>query len=402
MITEPPTETDPPVAAPLEGGGGALRRFGVLWGVAFAAATFVGLLFAMQQVAQAAATDDSIVPRSLATQLLPWYSWALLTPLIVEGLLRIQPFGRAGRLAATLLLASVSIAVHLALLTWPTRALGYFAGLSLPESWARLVVVRGPSEVVSVGLIFAVILAVRHARRARAEELERSVVARRMVEARLQALRSQLDPHFLLNTLNSISALAAEGKKEATEQAIVETGHLLREVLRRPDIVSVAQELEYLRLYLRIVGLGRSEPAAVRVDAHADAQACRIPSFLLQPLAENAIRHGRNRKGGEPRAEVRIDRVAGGLEVTVRNPVPPGSPDPERWTTGIGLRNTRSRLHALYGDAAEMDIVGEDGWVAVRIRLPGDTAPGAGPRRSTSGPETAGSTEPGELEGLTE
>jgi two-component system LytT family sensor kinase len=367
-VNPEPARVIDPVGTPPGTRGGALRRSGLLWGLAFAVATFVGLLFALQQMAQAAVTDESIVPRSLATQLLPWYSWALLTPLIVEALLRSQRLGPRRRVAATLLLGPALIAVHLALITWPTRALGYVPGLSLPEAWARLVVLRGPSEVISVGLIFAVVLAVRHARRARAEELERAAVARRMLEARLAALRSQLDPHFLLNTLNSISALAAAGRKEATEQAIVETGELLREALRRPDIVSVAQELEYLRLYLRIVGLGRSDAAAIRIDAAADTESCGIPSFLLQPMVE-----------------VRIRRVAGTVEVTVENPVVSGSSDPVGWTTGIGLRNTRARLQALYGGAADMEIRGEDGRVKVRIRIPDRADRGAAAIRTGSG-----------------
>jgi two-component system LytT family sensor kinase len=384
-VNPEPARVIDPVGTPPGTRGGALRRSGLLWGLAFAVATFVGLLFALQQMAQAAVTDESIVPRSLATQLLPWYSWALLTPLIVEALLRSQRLGPRRRVAATLLLGPALIAVHLALITWPTRALGYVPGLSLPEAWARLVVLRGPSEVISVGLIFAVVLAVRHARRARAEELERAAVARRMLEARLAALRSQLDPHFLLNTLNSISALAAAGRKEATEQAIVETGELLREALRRPDIVSVAQELEYLRLYLRIVGLGRSDAAAIRIDAAADTESCGIPSFLLQPMVENALRHGRAGKDGEPRAEVRIRRVAGTVEVTVENPVVSGSSDPVGWTTGIGLRNTRARLQALYGGAADMEIRGEDGRVKVRIRIPDRADRGTPAIRTGSG-----------------
>lgn len=340
------------------------RRFLLLWGVAFAAATFAGLLFALQQVAQ----SGQGLPRSLVAQLVPWYSWAFLTPFVVETVLRLRPAFRPRCIALTIAAAFGFITVHLAIIVGPTQALGYLQGLSPGEAWVRLAVVRGASDTVIAGLIIAVVHAVLYARRARAEELERAVATRQALEARLDALRIQLHPHFLLNTLNRISGLAAAGEKDATEQAIAETGDLLREALRRPDVVTVARELDYLRLYLRIMKLGRSDGVPIRVRADPDSEACLVPSFVLQPLVENALRHGRaDRSGAE--VEVTTRRDGDAVELTVRNPVAAGA-DPVSWSNGIGIRNTRSRLDALYGDAATLAIRADDGWVEVRVRLP--------------------------------
>lgn len=353
------------------------RRFLVLWGVAFAVATFVGLLFALQQVAQI----GQDLPRSLVAQLIPWYSWAFLTPFVVETVLWLRPAFRPRCVALTVVAAVGFIAVHLAIIVGPTRALGYLPGLALGEAYVRLAVVRGASDIVIAGLIIAVVHAVLHARRARAEELERAVATRQALEARLDALRIQLHPHFLLNTLNRISALAAAGEKDATEQAIIETGDLLREALRRPDVVTVVRELDYLRLYLRIMSLGRANGVPVRIDAEPGSEDCLVPSFVLQPLVENALRHGRADPSGA-KVEVTTRRDGDAVELTVRNPAAAGA-DPASWSSGIGIRNTRSRLDALYGDAATLAIRGDDGWVEVRVRLPARPPPG-GPAAAES------------------
>lgn len=305
-------------------------------------------------------------------------------------MLRLRPALRPRCVALTVVAAVGFIAVHLAIIVGPTRALGYLPGLTLGEAYVRLAVVRGASDIVIAGLIIAVVHAVLHARRARAEELERAVATRQALEARLDALRIQLHPHFLLNTLNRISALAAAGEQDATEQAIVETGDLLREALRRPDVVTVARELDYLRLYLRIMSLGRANGVPVRIDAEPGSEDCLVPSFVLQPLVENALRHGRaDPSGAKVEVTTRHDRDA--VELTVRNPTPPGAADPSSWVSGLGIRNTRWRLDALYGDAATLAIESADGWVEVRLRLPLRPPPG---RSAATEPSRAMQAEP--------
>jgi two-component system, LytTR family, sensor kinase len=345
------------------------RRFVRLWLIAFGTATIIGLSFAFQQVLQLGPRRPSFLV-SLATQLIPWYSWALLTPLIVEVTLRLPVRPLKSVLFSHGVLVASLLAVHILLISWPTRALGYFGDLTMVESWTRLLVVRGASEVLSVGLIIAVIHAVRHAGRARARELEHTELARQMLEARLDSLRTQLEPHFLLNTLNSISALAASGDRESTESAITVTGDLLREALRRPDLVSVEQELNYLGLYLRIIELSRADAGMIRISADPGVERCSVPSFVLQPLVENALRHGCRADAENVPVEILITRERNRLELRVRNRVPHAHPPPSEWLSGIGMRNTSRRLETLYGSAASMSVVAEGQWVEVVICIP--------------------------------
>jgi two-component system, LytTR family, sensor kinase len=349
---------------------GTARRIALLWPVSFAVATVMGVGFALQHAALAAGAGGVRFTIALATQLPPFYAWALLTPLIVEALLRLQRRRLIERVAAHVALAAVLVAAVEALLVWPTVTLGYYPGGGFADVWRRLLVVRGASDLVFFGLIVAVVHAVLHARRARAEELERSIVAQQALRARLAALRGQLEPHFLLNTLNGISALAAAGEKEATERAIAATGDLLREALRRPDIVTVAQELEYLELYLVIVRLSRPDAAAVRIRVARDVEACTVPSFVLQPLVENAFRHGSRPRNGAAPAEVRIERADGTLALSVRNPVGMSAGQGDEGADGIGMANTRQRLDSLYGGNASLTATRGDRWFEVRVVLP--------------------------------
>ena len=348
--------------------GGLIRRFLKLWGVAFLATTIVGGLFAIQQVLQQGVPFG----RALVVQLPPWYSWAFLTPFVVETVLRLRPAWRIKCAALMALALFMFVAVHMALIVASLRGVGFFEGLTFGGAYGEMLVRRGATDIIIASLIVAVVLAVLYARRARAEELHRSQLARKAAEARLEALRIQLHPHFLLNTLNSISALAASGEQEATEQAIVETGELLREALRRPDLVPLEKELEYLRLYLRIMNLGRSRSDEVQLDISDDARVCPVPSFLLQPLVENALRHGRRPEPGQPRVTIRARCHGDVVEISVENPLPTGSGRFSDRGDGIGIQNTRTRLDALYGDRAELTIRSAEGDFRVDVRLPRD------------------------------
>lgn len=360
-------------------GSDPLRRTLRLWGLGLAVSIALGAIFAIQQLAAAQGTDASPTALySLATQTLPWAIWAFLLPFIVEATARLRTVGARVRTVGYLGLAAGAVAVHIALLTGPTYLLGYFPELSLAGTWTFLVVRRAASEVIVVALIVAITHAALWAQRARMEELERSQLARDALQARLEALRTQLEPHFLLNTLHGISALAAAGEREATQQAIAETGDLLRIALRRPDLVPLRKEIDYLHLYMRVIHLARPRDATLRVDAAPGVGDCLVPSFILQPLVENALRHGAPASGREPAVEVRVERRGGDLLLRVRNRIAESHPPPGRWTEGIGFSNTRRRLETLYGDRANLDVAAKEGHVEIRVAMPIRRLPASG------------------------
>jgi LytS/YehU family sensor histidine kinase len=205
------------------------------------------------------------------------------------------------------------------------------------------------------------------------------VLATELVQARLQALRMQLNPHFLFNTLNTISALIHENP-DAADRMIVRLSELLRRTLDRGDVqeVPLREELEFLRSYLDIEQMRFPDRLTVTFDIEPKTQELLVPQLILQPLVENALRHGILPREEAGRVEISARVVDGQhLELKVRDdgsglPAANGSPGRE----GIGLQNVRSRLAQLYGAAQQLEIGNAStGGVEARIRIPCSTIP---------------------------
>jgi two-component system LytT family sensor kinase len=202
-------------------------------------------------------------------------------------------------------------------------------------------------------------------------ERERSLRAEALAQrAQLDALRYQLHPHFLFNTLNIISSLVAEGDSAAASRMISRLSDFLRHTLATPpsDEVSLTEEVEFVRRYLEIEQARFEERLAVHIDVSADAWTARVPYLILQPLVENAVRHGiaTREEGGALTVEAR--RVGAGLQLEVTNDGPGWEPggNGER----IGLTNTRERLARLYGAASSVTVSSAAGGTRVAIRIP--------------------------------
>jgi two-component system, LytTR family, sensor histidine kinase AlgZ len=218
----------------------------------------------------------------------------------------------------------------------------------------------------------AAFLAMRHRRAmeaARHQALAAEALAR---DAQLRALRYQVNPHFLFNTLNAISTLIVEGRPGAARTMLARLGDYFRATLDADgaQLVLVADEVALTEQYLEIEKIRLGERLVVGMDVGAAALPARIPHLLLQPLVENAVRHGIAplRSGG--RIAVRIARVDAHLLIMVANNGPPGpSGNPPR--KGVGLDNTAARLRQLYGDDHTLEFRAPPaGGYEVSIRIP--------------------------------
>jgi len=213
----------------------------------------------------------------------------------------------------------------------------------------------------------------------RERERQAGALATELVQARLQALRMQINPHFLFNTLNTVSALIHENP-DAADRMIVRLSELFRRTLDRGDVQEVAlrEELEFLRSYLEIEQMRFPDRLTVTFDIEPKTQDLLVPHLILQPLVENALRHGIMPREEAGRVEISARVVDGQqLELKVRdngNGLAPANGTPGR--EGIGLQNVRSRLTQLYGDAQEFEIHNAStGGVEARIRIPCCTIP---------------------------
>jgi two-component system sensor histidine kinase AlgZ len=208
--------------------------------------------------------------------------------------------------------------------------------------------------------------AVDERRRIERHALEVKVLAR---EAELVALRAQLQPHFLFNSLNSISALTTVDAEGARRMCLLLADFLRRSLeLGAQEAIPLADELALVSSYLAVekVRYGHRLQSEEAVDP--EARSCRIPSLLLQPLVENAITHGiaHRLEGGTVRMEAR--RRTHALEIAVTNPRDPDRP--RKPGTGLGLENVRRRLLAWYGRDAEMRVLPTADAFRVELRLP--------------------------------
>jgi LytS/YehU family sensor histidine kinase len=204
-------------------------------------------------------------------------------------------------------------------------------------------------------------------------EVEASRLATELAQSRLLALKSQLQPHFLFNTLHAIITLLDEDTLSA-EDMLLRLSELLRAFLEDYDgqEIPLRQELDLIELYLGIQRVRFKDRLTTRTYVAPDTLDCAVPSLLLQPLVENALRHGIGQRVGSDVVEIETRREGNDLCIEVRNRNSTLSTAPSAPAGyGIGMSNTRLRLQELYGDAADvrLDMIWPEG-VVCRVRLP--------------------------------
>jgi LytS/YehU family sensor histidine kinase len=209
-------------------------------------------------------------------------------------------------------------------------------------------------------------------------QLHTSELQAQLVQAQLSALKMQLQPHFLFNTLNAIMVLVRQQRTSEAEQTLALLGDLLRCVLEDVEAqeVPLRRELEYLQLYLAIEQVRFQDRLRIEISADPAILEVAVPHMGLQPIVENAIRHGIGRKSSAGKIQIGASTVNQSVEVTVRDDGPGlALADPSR-NSGIGLANTRARLRQLYGEAGRLTVEnGEQGGVVVTMVVPYRLAP---------------------------
>ncbi len=250
--------------------------------------------------------------------------------------------------------------------------------LGFSEAFQKIAVTCTVSNLFKYWIIVLGYLGWQYYRRYRERERQAAALATELVQARLQALRMQLNPHFLFNTLNTVLALVHENP-EAAERMLIRLSQLLRRTLDQSETAEVPlrREIEFLKTYLEIEQM--RFPDRLTVDFHIPEamEDLLVPELILQPVVENALRHGILPREEPGRIEIAARTQDGVLELSVRNngaPLPDGADGPLR--EGIGLRNVRSRLSHLYGTAQQFTLRNAPaGGVEALIKVPCCTIP---------------------------
>jgi signal transduction histidine kinase len=348
--------------------------------------------------------------RLIAIALFNAYVWALLTPAVfrlatwmnrdrVAGLHRVPAVVAIG-LALSVVVTVLAFAVHRLLLPLPTRGgpqvsawltlwhMGRWYGQQVLEFFGIVVVAVAldmrrrfharEREAAQLETEASQLQAERAELRARTAQLQAqsAELQAQLAEARLTVLRARLNPHFLFNTLNAVSALVAHDPRGVRDM-IALLSELLRHALAESSEqeIPLRDELRLLRLYLEILEIRYQGQLRTLVAADPGVHDALVPNLILQPLVENAMKHAIDRAGGFGTIEVRASRAGDELVLTVRDSGPGGAPAPASRAGGVGLALTRERLAQMYGDerAVELDPTPGGGMIA-RLALPYHTS----------------------------
>lgn len=358
--------------------GSSIRRIGFRKGMAVAiVATVLALFFA---------TKDSIHQHTLGWRItwgknlwwkaMEWYAWGLFAPLIFRICAKLDLSERPWRtVLAQMGCGAVAALAHCCVLTTGARieAEVLQTGFSWAELFRFIFANHFHENVLTYSAIVSAWYALDYHERFRERERCAAELEAHLAMARLQALKSQLQPHFLFNTLNGIAALVYENPK-AAHRMLARLSELLRICLQSDTAqhVTLQSELDFGRRYLELEQIRFGDRLAVNLDIGADTMEARVPSLLLQPLLENAIKHAIAPFSTPGRVCICARRADQKLQLRVIDSGPGiaegdlGSPG-----CGIGLSNTRSRLKELYGSNQRLELKqAPGGGLAVEIEIP--------------------------------
>ncbi len=346
--------------------GGRPNRRRLRWAIIVGFWTFFGLLNGTQLYLGLRMEGLHLsLWRVFATDVLGWWPWIAATP-IVLALGRRFPFERGTwwRVVPVHLVACLLISIaHFALFTYVSDLFSPFGPPRQPRSFWESFLGRATSQFHIDLLIYAATLGVSYAVsyyfRFRERELRATQLETQLAQAQLQTLKMQLHPHFLFNTLNAIAGLVRDSRNKAAVDMLAGLSDLLRYTLENAGKheVPLKEELEFLELYLDIQQMRFSDRLKVEMHVEPEALDALVPNLILQPLVENAIRHGISRRAASGVVGIRVQRDNGSLHIRIYDDGPGlKRDDGVAVVEGVGLSNTRARLKQLYGERQEFSL----------------------------------------------
>jgi signal transduction histidine kinase len=313
--------------------------------------------------------------------ILMWLAWAPLTPAIVWFARRYSLIGETWKrslaihLPVFLLISGIHSAAATAVTLWirPFDNMGDGPQEFWPRFLSRVVGTLG-SDLLVYGAVVGVFYAIDYYRKYREREFLATRLEAQLAQAQLDSLRMQLHPHFLFNTLNGIVGLVRDNKNTAAVNMLVGLSDLLRHTLEHSarHEVELREEINFIKLYLGIQEMRFSDRLRIELNIDPRTTKALVPNLILQPLTENALRHGIARTADSGLVGISSAVDDGHLRLTVYDE---GAGLPDDWqlkgSAGIGLANTAARLQQLYDNDHEFDIRNRDsGGVEVVIVMP--------------------------------
>jgi two-component system LytT family sensor kinase len=350
------------------------------WLICAAAAVLLSVMETSAQHFDALRTGrESDYARILQVRLLADSVWPVVAAVVFVAIERVMAArAGAGRIALRLALLGVALAPLYAQSGAAAYVLVHTGSLAaFPERLRNTALTSFMWAGFLYSMLTLVSASVFLSQRSRRQELEKIDLRARLAQAELGLLRAQLEPHFLFNALNTIAGLVRRAHPELATRALAQLSELLRYVIEasRQDRVPLAWELEFVSNYLELQQIRYGSRLQVAIHQDAAARGYDVPPLLLQPLIENAVVHGAacTNKPASIEVRVRVAPDASELRVEVNNTRGERSASGGR-RTGLGLSNTRQRLHRMYGDAFRLDAGPDGAHYRVSISLPHEGA----------------------------
>ena len=338
--------------------------------------TLVGLAFASQFYLSSSLLGRSVTWGQATTYALAdWYVWAVLSVPILLVARRFPPeIGTPWRTAAyhlgAALLCSLLFVVLRSLVA-QVQGWWWDEPVSFAEVFRPLMVKTFPFNLLIYGVIVSIAHAIDYYRKYHDRTVQALELEKHLAEARLQSLLHQLKPHFLFNTLNGIASLM-HTDVEAADRMLVRLSELLRLTMNQTGqpLARLRDELAFIDRYLEIERIRFRDRLTATVDVAPEVLDAAVPSLILQPLVENAIRHGIEPHARPGRIELTGERQGNDVVLTVRDNGG-GLPAGGFTRQGIGLTNTQNRLQELYGPSQRLELANHpDGGLIVRLAIP--------------------------------
>jgi two-component sensor histidine kinase len=358
------------------------RAWALKWGALLLLCTFIGLLNSTIVWTSKLSEGDDISPAwPLAMEMTgSWTVFFLLPPVL--WLARHFPFTKESWARRLLLhtAATIPFGVAHTLLMWGSRSLLFhllgWGGYNYGLMRFRFLMEFQKQFLVYWGIVGSVAF-LRYVRVNRERELRASRLEQQLTGAKLEALKMQLNPHFLFNTLNMISSHVHEDPG-AADAMITRLSDFLRMTLRHSgrQEVALSEEIEFLDAYVAIMSARFQERLSVEMAIDGETRGALVPHLILQPLVENSVSHCTRRQGVGGRVSVATERANGRLRITVEDNGPGIEGDPGSAVgRGVGLTNTAARLEALYGTEQSVDLRNiPGGGLRLVLELPWRTA----------------------------
>ena len=314
-------------------------------------------------------------PVLFGTELMSWLPWALVTPLVIRLAQRYPIVGGTAvaiHLAAFAVISAVAEAwsamLQVLFNPWGNRHWPTFV-----DTWTTTLLYQALTFLITYALILTVTYLADARERMARQVTEAARLNEELSKAQLAALRRQIEPHFMYNALNSIAGLVRDERNAAAVSMIVGLSEFLRRASEdsHRSQVTLQEEVEYLQRYLEIQKARFGERLQVSMDIPAELLQAQVPNLLLQPLVENAIKHGIAKRVAGGTVRVAGACHDGNLCLSVYNDGPRLPTDWEAAQTGVGIGNLRTRLQILHGNGSGLQLrCADPGGVEVVVTLP--------------------------------